>query len=202
MIQLTQAVPVIYERSSTRGFQKKSIPENLLKEILTAGTMAPNSGNMQPWEFIVIDTQEMKEKVVETTYAGYYSKGASNQHWIKDAGAIIVACTNFKRTISAYGEDGNLWAQLDTAAAIQNMLLTATALGLGGCWIGGFNRENVKKLLNIPPYVTPISLVPLGYASRKFDNKARIPVDLITHKNQYNVPFFKVGNTTESLIKN
>src|SRR5690625_697489 len=137
LIQSVHPVPVIYQRTSVRSFKNKPIPKDMLEEILTAGTMASNSGNMQPWEFIVIDNTEMKKLVAESTYAGYYAKGASYQSWVKEAGVIIVACTNFKRTIAAYGEDGNLWALLDTAAAIQNMLLTATAMGLGGCWIGG-----------------------------------------------------------------
>lgn len=186
-----QPVPVIYERMTSRSFQNKPISKEKIKEILTAGTMAANSGNMQPWEFIVVDQPEMQKKVAENTYAGYYAKGANYQKYVEEAGLIIVACTNFKRTVSAYGEDGNLWALLDTAAAVQNMLLTATAMGLGSCWIGGINKEGIRKLLNIPEGITPISLVLIGYTDKKLTRREKLPIHLVTHNNSYNVPYFE-----------
>ena len=120
----SRPVPVIYERVSSRSFQNKPVPMNVLEEILTAGTMAPTSGNMQPWEFIVIDDSEIKEKMVDhTTFGGYFSKGAKSQQWIKQAGVIVVACINFKRAVARYGELGRDLAPLDTASAVKNMLL-------------------------------------------------------------------------------
>jgi len=172
-------------------FEEKSIPEEAIKEILTAGTMAPSSGNMQPWEFVVIENPEMKAEIVKFTFSGYYSKGANHQNWIQQAGIIIVACANVKRTVARYGESGKEWAMIDVAACVENMFLTATALGLSGCWVGGFNEQKLKNLLNIPIYVKPIGLLPLGYAGEEAAHKTRISLKWVTHKNQYNTPYFK-----------
>lgn len=192
MNQSKRPVPVIYERVSVHSFQNKPVPKDVLEEILTAGTMAPTSGNMQSWEFIVIDDPEIKEKIVDdTTFGGYYSKGAKSQQWIKQAGVIIIACTNFKRAVARYGELGRDLAPLDTASAVQNMLLTATAMGLASCWVGGFHVEKLKKMLNIPIYVRPAGLVPMGYPIEKTEPKKKMPVRWVTHKNSYNVPYFK-----------
>lgn len=186
-----QPVPVIFERTTTRSFKNKPINKEDIVKILTAGTMAANSGNMQPWEFIIVDQPNIRKEVAKNTYAGYYAKGSTYQKYVEEAGLIIVACTNFKRTAAAYGEDANLWSLLDTAAAIQNMLLTATALGLGSCWIGGINKEGIRNLLNIPKDVLPISLVLIGYTDKKLSRRKKLPIELVTHNNQYNVPYFK-----------
>ncbi|GGK35058.1 hypothetical protein GCM10010965_30020 [Caldalkalibacillus thermarum] len=127
---------------------------------------------------------------IKLTFSGYYAQGANHQHWIKNAGVIIVACANLKRTTARYGEPGREWALLDAAAAIQNMLLTAIALGLSGCWVGGFHEEQLQRLLNIPPYVKPVGLLPLGYAAEKPKRKNRMPLKWVTHKNRYNFPYF------------
>lgn len=124
----------------------------------------------------------MKKKVGRSTYAGYYSKKAKYQPWIEEAGAIFVICTNVKRTVSVYGEDGNLWALLDTAAAVQNMLLTATSMSLASCWVGGINKKSISKLLGIPPNIMPISLVVLGYPDKKEKPKEKLDPKWVTHK--------------------
>lgn len=182
-------IPAIYQRVSTRKFLEKEIPQDMLEEILTAGTMAPSSGNMQPWEFIVIDDPTVKEEVVQFTFSGYYSKGTNYQYWIKTAAVVVVVCANYKRTVARYGEAGKMWAPLDAAAAVQNMFLTATALGLSGCWVGGFHEEGIKRLLRIPPYVHPIGLLPLGYPAEQMEPKKRMPLKWVTHKNRFNVPY-------------
>lgn len=191
MTSSDQPIPVIYQRKTSRSFLNKPISQEKIEQILTAGTMAANSGNMQPWEFIVIDDPDMQKKVAQNTYAGYHAKGASYQKYVEEAGVIIVACTNFKRTQAVYGDDGDLWALLDTAAAIQNMLLTATAMELGSCWIGGINKQGIQKLLNIPNDITPISLVLIGYTDEELSPRKKLPICLVAHKNKYNTPYIK-----------
>lgn len=183
---------VLAKRVSVRSFKNKQIPKDVLEKILTAATQAPASGNMQPWEFIVVDDQVMKAEVVKHTFSGFYSKAANNQQWIKEAGAVIIACANLKRTQARYGEMGDVWAPLDVAAAVENMLLAATALGLAGCWVGGFQAVGIRKLLHIPDYVQPIGLVPIGYPKEeKSQQKEKLSVKLVTHRNMYNVPYFE-----------
>jgi len=185
-------VEAIYKRKSTRAFQNKPIFNSTLYEIIQAGTKAPASGNMQPWEFIIIDQVKMKKRVLEQTFSGFYSKNRNHQEWILDAGVIIVACTNFKRTLARYGSLAYEWALLDTAASIQNMLLTATELGFASCWVGGFCEKGIKHLLTIPDYVRPIGLIPIGLPSKEGFPKQKLQPEWVTHDNCYNKPFFKM----------
>ena len=110
--------------------------------------------------------------------------------WIADAAVVIVACTNVKRTVARYGTAGKDWALIDSAAAVQNLLLTATALGLSGCWVGGINEQAIKASLLIPDYVRIIGLVPIGYSVEDATPKSRLPLKWVTHHNAYNVPFY------------
>lgn len=182
----------IYNRVSCHSFQSKPIiPKPVIRELIEAGTMAPASGNMQPWEFIVVDDVNMKNNIVEHTFSGFYSKTAKSQDWILSAPIIMVACVNFKRTVAKYGDLGYRWALIDTATAVQNMLLVATDMGIGSCWVGGFLEEEIRKLLQIPSYVQPIGLIPMGYSAEETRHKQKIDPKWVTHENIYNQPYFK-----------
>ncbi|GAA0372142.1 nitroreductase family protein [Bacillus horti] len=188
--QHSTILAAIDKRASVRSFTKQAIPESLIVELLTAGTYAPSSGNMQPWEFIVIQEHEQMQELVGCTYFGYFSKGGNHQHWIGEAGVIFVVCANQKRTEARYGQDGKGWSIIDVSAAAENILLAATALGLAGCWVGGFDEKKVKELLRIPEYVKIIGLLPIGYPLQETKRKSRLPLSLVTHKGKYNERYF------------
>lgn len=187
----SRVLDAIYNRASVRSFKKQEVERDIIEKLLTAGTLAPSSGNMQPWEFIVVTAKERKKELVHCTYFGYFSKGTNHQYWIADAGAIIVVCTNIKRTKARYGEPGADWSPIDAAAATENILLAATALGLAGCWVGGFNKSKLKKLLKIPSYVKPIGMIPIGYPKGQTERKYRLPLKWVCHSGQYNIPFIE-----------
>ncbi|MDF2679342.1 MAG: Nitroreductase [Brevibacillus sp.] len=184
------AIPAIFQRVSKRKFTRQPIAADMVEQLLLAGTRAPSSGNMQPWEFIVIDDPAKKQEIVKSTFSGYFSKGMNYQYWIADAAVVIVACTNVKRTVARYGPAGREWALIDSAAAVQNILLTATALGLSGCWVGGINEQAIKETLRIPDDVRIIGLVPIGYSEENASPKSRLPLKWVTHRNEYNVPYY------------
>jgi nitroreductase len=184
-------IETIQKRASVRSFLIKEVSDEIIMELLTSATLAPSSGNMQPWEFIVIKDEGQKGKLVGCTFLGYFSKGTDYQTWIGDAGVILVVCANLKRTVARYGEPGKEWAAIDVAAATENILLTATGLGLAGCWVGGFNEEKLKSILKIPTYVKPIGMIPIGYPDGETKRKYRMPLKWVTHNGEYNIPFFK-----------
>ena len=183
-------IHAIYHRVSCRAFDDRQIPQHIIEEIITAGTMAPASGNMQPWEFIVVDHKDMKEKISDHTFSGFYSKGADSQLWIRHAPIIMIPCVNFKRTVARYGDLGYEWAVIDTTSAVQNMLLAATELGVASCWVGGFIEKGVRQLLELPSYVKPLGLIPMGYPAERTEHKQKIDAKWITHSNVYNKPYF------------
>lgn len=184
-------IPSIYSRVSTRGFTEKEISEKTLYDIIHAGTRAPSSGNMQPWEFIVVSEEKNKSAVVSSTFSGFYSDKAPHQSWIQTASKIIVICKNTKRTASRYGDLSHKWASLDVANAVQNMILTATSYGVASCWFGGIKEDVLRRNLRIPDYVSPLGLLTLGYADQQVEPKYKMDPKWITHAEQYNRQYYK-----------
>lgn len=181
----------IYNRVSTRSFTSREIPEKILYDIIHAGTNAPSSGNMQPWEFIVVGEEANKSAIVSATFSGFFSDKAPHQTWIQTASKVIVICKNMKRTASRYGDLSEKWTLIDVANAVQNMILTATNYGVASCWVGGIKENIIRKNLGIPDYVSPIGLLPLGYAATKEQPKYKMDPKWITHAEQYNQPYYK-----------
>lgn len=172
-------------RASVRNFSNRAIDDATVDLLIQCAVTAPSNGNMQPWEFIVIRSPNIKDQIVDCTFLGYQSKGGNKQNWIKDAPVVIIACANQKRTRARYGEMGNIGSIIDVAAAIQNLLIAAANLKLACCWVGGFDEGMLKAYLKIPPNVKPIGVLPIGYSTEKPVRKNRLKIDLITHIETY-----------------
>ena len=156
------------KRRSIRAFQPRSIPAEILQAILEAGIHAPSAGNLQPWHFLVVFNQELRQTLA--TMAG--------DPFIAQPPVIIVACTEAQRSAAIYGERGrSLYCLQDVAAAVQNMLLAATAHGLGTCWVGAFSEEQVALALGISSSRRPVALIPLGYPAEQPRVPPRRPLE-------------------------
>ncbi|MEW5919791.1 MAG: nitroreductase family protein [Bacillota bacterium] len=149
---------LIKARRSVRRFQTIPFPEELLTRMLEAGQAAPTAGNVQPWQFFVVRNREKQAQLADA---------ALGQTWILSAPVIIVVCADLARSRSSYGRRGSeLYAIQDSAAAIQNILLTATALGIASCWVGAFREELAAQLIGVDGQnMRPVALIPLGYAA-------------------------------------
>ena len=160
-------VAAIKKRRSIRRFLKKSVDDEIIKEMLECAILAPSEGNLQPWRFYVIKNKELKEKL-----ALY----ALKQEFIAEAPVCIVVCADLKRT-SPYGERGRtLYCLQSTAAAIQNMMLYAVSRGLGTCWVGAFDERKVADALSLPSHLRPVALIPVGYPAEEPETPPRIPL--------------------------
>jgi len=160
-------------RRSIRTYKKQDLPPGIVEQLLEAARQAPSAGNVQPWEFVVASAQ--KNKMV-------LSQAAFGQNDLQEASIVIVVCADEKRAAEAYGVRGKtLYCFQDTAAAIQNILLTACSLGLGTCWIGAFKEDEVRKVINAPPHMRPVALIPVGYPNESPDARPRRPVSEIMH---------------------
>ncbi len=146
-------------RRSVRAYTKEKVSEKDVETLILAAGWAPSAGNVQPWEFVIVTDTEISRRLGES---------ALQQTFIEEAPVVIVVCANLVRSSWEYGSRGaNLYCLQDTAAATQNMLLAAHALGLGACWIGAFNEEEVKRVLNIPNGVRPVAVVPVGHPAER-----------------------------------
>jgi len=160
-------------RRSIRAFKPDDVSGNDVEELIEAATSAPSAGNIQPWEFIIVTKPEMKRKLVEAAWG---------QSFIEQVPVVIVVCANEDRSAQRYGERGkSLYCLQDTAAAIQNMLLTAYSSGLGTCWIGAFKEDRVKDVMKIPAGVKPVAIVPVGYPAASPSPRRKRPVEDIVH---------------------
>src|SRR5690625_580054 len=92
-------------RSSISSFTGDPIEDDVIDKIISCAITAPSGGNMQPWEFVVVNTAEKKAEIVSTTYTGCFASGSNHQIWLMDAGFLMVMGANIKRTQARYGKE-------------------------------------------------------------------------------------------------
>jgi len=160
-------------RRSVRAFTNQPVSSEEITKLIDAARHAPSAGNIQPWEFVIVRDPKIKRGL---------SAAALDQTFIEEAPVVIVVCANQLRSRSRYESRGvNLYCLQDTAAATQNMLLAAYALGLATCWVGAFQEEEARKGLNIPSGVRPVAIIPIGYPAEKPMSRSRRPLSEIVH---------------------
>lgn len=186
------------ERRTVRKFEKKDVDDKLIGVMLYMATRAPSAGNVQEWQFIVVKDQEIKNKL---------SVAALQQNPIIEAPVTIVVCADMEKIGLKFDERGmRLYFAQDTAAATTILLLTATALGLSTCWIGSFDEEDVKNILELPVNLKPVVIIPIGYAAEKPEATSRIPFENLTwvdkHGKKYDISYlFQPGPKEETKFK-
>ncbi|MCL5985870.1 MAG: nitroreductase family protein [Actinobacteria bacterium] len=155
---------VIKYRRSIRKFSDRKIDQADLFAILEAARLAPSAQNSQPWHFIVVQDEKMIREIANCVPVGFVRLNS----WMGKAAAIIVCCSKPKifthRMAKIFVRDLHL---IDLTIAIENMVLAATDLGIGSCWVGWFSEKKVKKLLEIPGGYDVGMLLPLGYPERE-----------------------------------
>jgi len=156
----------IRKRYSCRAYQEKCIEPDKLDTILEAARLAPSARNMQDWRFVVVTDSQIKRQVAATT----------NRPDVFDkAGAIIAACSNSDYVMRC----GQAIGPIDVAIALEHICLQATDLGLGTCWIGSFDPEEVRSILGIPVDIEVIELMAVGYPADSKPEAKREPMEKI-----------------------
>ncbi|MEO0075552.1 MAG: nitroreductase family protein [candidate division WOR-3 bacterium] len=150
---------VIYNRKSTRNFSSQPVEQEKIIKVLEAARLAPSWQNRQCWRFIVVQDPEKIKKI------GQLNPFTLNiNFFLRKVPVIIVACANPKDSGQRNGKDYYL---VDTAIAMEHLILAATDLGLATCWIGAFDEKMIKEVLEIPDPIRVVALTPLGYAAEK-----------------------------------
>ncbi|EAX47069.1 nitroreductase [Thermosinus carboxydivorans Nor1] len=144
------------ESRSVRSFKPDPIPEPTLTRILEAACWAPSAGNLQPWYFFAVKNSKAKQQLAQACF---------EQRYVAEAPVVVVILADPARSSERYGERGaQLYCLQDTAAAAQNMLLAANALGLGACWVGAFDEVKVQQIVEAPPRLRAVAIICLGYS--------------------------------------
>ncbi len=173
---MRDCIRLLYERRSVRRFKEDDVDDTTIIELLESANSAPSAGNLQPRDFIIVRDPEIKADL---------SRAALNQRFISRAPVVIVVVANFPRSMNTYGERGYLYAIQDCSAAIQNLLLAATAMGLGTCWVGAFDEEMVSQILDLPDYTRPMAIIPVGYPADRGHRTGRKKIEELIHRERW-----------------
>ena len=145
----------ITTRRTIRRFKQDPIDAAVLEKIVNAARLAPSGSNSQPLEFVLVTDPGVRKAVFDQTAWGGRVRPRRNPQPGQEPTAWVVVLVNSQR-----GPDT---APHDAAAAIENMLLTATAEGIGTCWIASVQKDDLAKALNIPDHCRIDSVVAFGY---------------------------------------
>lgn len=145
---------VISKRRAIRKYKTDSIPEDKLQKLYQALHAAPSGNNRQPYKFIFVKDPEIRHQIATK---------ACHQEFLSQPPILMIACCEQSRSF-------------DAAIAVDHMILAATDEGLGTCWVGWFEQDAVRKILNIPANMEIPILVPIGYADEMPAARARKPV--------------------------
>jgi nitroreductase len=142
----------INKRRSIRKYKNIDIEIEKLDKILEAARISPSAANRQEWKFIVVKNQDTRNKLM----------GAANgQKFVGEAPVTIVACSTESERVMPCGQHAYT---VDLSIAVSFMILEATELGLGTCWLGAYDEKAVKTILDIPQEIRVPAMFTLGYA--------------------------------------
>lgn len=168
---------VLRSRRSVRQYTDRDMAPEVLDRILETGRLAASAANCQPWHFIVIGPKSPQREALNTVF---YKDG------FKQAPVVIAACAEPSKAWLRKN-DGVNFAWVDVTIAVTEMILAATAEGVGSCWVASFDLEKAGKILHIPQGMELVTLITLGYPEEPLDirKKDRKPKDQIFHAGEW-----------------
>ena len=167
----------IRTRISTRKYNGKPVDDGKIIQLIESARLSPSGTNTQPWNFIIVKSEETKEKIIKVD---------SNQTWMKDAPVFIVCVADIRCRIKddveiSVDEESSLkeLKQIirDTAIAIEHILLEAESIGLSSCWTGAFTQDDIRPILGIPNDKYVVGVVTIGYADERRKPAPRRPIE-------------------------
>jgi nitroreductase len=185
---------VIQTRRSIRNFKPDPVSDQTILDLLEAARLAPSGSNIQPWRFVIIRSKEMKEKL----------RAATIFRFVWKAPVVIACCTDLLAQANRSNRlvelvqagvfdnievDGEYvppernqeqlltYLNMNVGIAITHMMLKAVDLGLGTCWIGGFDPLKVKEILALDDNLHVVALLPIGYPERIPAQRPRFPLE-------------------------
>ena len=208
---------VIQDRRSVREWTDEPISEQDLAMILEAGRQAPSGENAQPWRFIIVRDAETRKKLgalagggsgrrytgefvthqMQERFAGLQDEAKKKAAFEKlTSGQVSAFLANAPLNIVVAGKKDVWDMPYDTSAAIENMLLMITALGLGACWVIApcidiRDEERIKTLLDIPEGFKAVSIISVGRPTRPHRPRPRIAVQDLVFSEKWGDPYYK-----------
>jgi len=149
---------LIRKRHSVRAYDPDGeVSAEQVQHILEAAIEAPSAGNRQPWHFVVVRDARVRQELARAAYG---------QQFLAQAPVVIAVCADPVRSSERYGARGSdLYCLQDTAAATAHILLAATELDLGSCWVGAFDEAHAARALSLADHLRPVALISIGQAA-------------------------------------
>jgi nitroreductase len=211
------ALKVIQDRRSIRDYTEDPVSEEDLNAILEAARQAPSGENAQPWRFIVVKDVETRHELgfiagrssgrrftaefvtnkMQARFANLEDEEKKKAAFKKlTSGQVSAFLANAPVSIIVCGKKDVWDLPYDTSAAIENMLLMTTALGLGACWVIApcidiRDEELIKELFNIPEGIKAISIISIGHPVREHRPRPRLPIQDIVFKEKWGDPYYR-----------
>ena len=171
---MNRALDFIFNRRSVRQYTDREIPAELFRDLFEAAMAAPSAVAKDPWHFLLIRKRETLDSMV---------KILPNGQMLHQAPAAVVVCGDISR---AHRNEVSYMLQ-DLSAAVENILLAATALGLGSCWLGIHPRQDrlqgIRDLFNLPAEIIPMCAIALGWPAEKPEPRTRYNADRVHFEN-------------------
>lgn len=194
---------VIKQRRSIRKFRDEAISDNMIRELLEAARLAPSGSNLQPTRFVVIRSREAREALKRFTpykfiagasvvflccadLSSMESRERRVEELIKEGAFDEIVGLDRESIMAGRSFDGEEAIRghlaMNVAVAVENMVLKAVDLGLGSCWIGRFDREQLKEYLELENHIHPVVLLPVGYSDQSPKERPRFSLDKLLLK--------------------
>jgi nitroreductase len=208
---------IIQDRRSIRQYTKDPVSEEHLEMILEAARQAPSGENAQPWRFIIVRdestrkqlgavagggsgrrfTAEFVTKKMQERFESLEDEAKKKRIFEKlTSGRVSAFLADAPVSIVVCGRKDVWDLPYDTSAAIENMLLMVTALGLGACWVIApcidiRDEERLKDLLGVPEGIKIISIIAVGHPTRPHRPRPRLPMHKLVYDEKWDVLYYK-----------
>lgn len=152
---------LVKKRKSTRRYSAKPVGREIIAKCLEAAQLAPSACNSQPWYFIVVDDPDLKKRVANAAFSGIHSMNS----FAKEAPVLVAVVTDKSSYLAALGGyfRGVQYNLIDIGITCEHFMLQATEEGVGTCWLGWFNEQAVKNILDIPRGKKVNIMISMGY---------------------------------------
>lgn len=157
--KVLNAVEAIVTRRSIRKYKDIPVTWDQIGTLIECAKTAPSAGNLQNWKFIIVRNEETRKQI---------SEACAQQYWMAKANVHIVVCVLPFKAQQFFGIRGErLYTIQNAAAAAENIIIAATAMGLGSCWVSYFDDNTLRRILSIPDYASPQAVITIGYADEQ-----------------------------------
>jgi len=173
---------VVNSRHSVKSFKTTKKPSyREIIEAIDAANKAPLAANYPCIYYILVQDKEKIKQLAE----------ASVQDFFQNVDFVVVVCSDYSFLEKSYYERGKKYGPQQSGAAIENLLLKVTDLGLGACWVGAFTNDIVRRVLNLPRDIEIEALIPIGYEFGKEKQKAKSDLDRVLFFDEWKNKFMK-----------